>query len=330
MSKKSFSKRNNKEEKAVVPVTEKTADELANKDNDGVVVINMAPRSHRDRYANIRQNTEETSATLDDTTTSILSEEANVVVDDNTKYESVYTVSIDKLKEDINDVQTEFELMKMNYEVLSDKQKKLNDQFDNCVSVNDLSYYLNDIKKKIDIVDHAQSNGIGNLSHTISDEAYERKQSDELITKTTEALSENLRSVSEGFECYKGNHEIEHTEIKSKLSSLQGSIDRMDPELIFNSIGDNRNFTNRVREASKDCIDSLIRVTRMLEITFISIVLAFIFLMVKTSIPDTATVARLIFGFASDICMVFIAMESRYIFKYIGFAAKSLERIKRE
>lgn len=334
MSKKSFSKRQNKDTTPSVPVVEETADKLANKDNDGVVVINMAPRNHRDRYAKLREdsaeeNTEKT-VVLDNTNLYISAEEASATTIDTTQYKSIDIESkIDELDGDIKDVKLQYDATYASYEVLNDKYKKLEDRVEECATLNDLSYYLTDVKKKIDIVDNAQANGISGLSHDIISEAYERKESDDLLMKSVESLSENLRSVSEGFDCYKSTHELEHTEINSKFSSLQGSVDKID-DYIIRGVDDDRRSINRVREASKDCIDSLIRVTRMLEITFISIVLAFIFLMVKTSIPTSATVVRVVFGVMSDLCMVFIAMESRYVFKYIGFAAKSINKLKDE
>lgn len=337
MSKKIFSKRYNKDDnKKTTPEIEKNADELANEDADGVVVINMGPRNHRDRYANLRQNAETDTITInpsDSDNLAIPADKASTLTvnDDEYKPTDIWT-KVDGLNDEIEKVSMDVSALinsnEVSYKVLTDKYDSLAESIEKAALADSVSEKFDEVIGSINCLSETQKNELIKVSEKQVNADLDRKESEELIRKSIESLSENLRSTSEGFDYYKDSHDLKHTEIDSKLSSLQGSVDRMNPDSIYANIKDNRSFTEKVRETAKDCIDSLIRVTRMLEITFISIIAAFIFLMIKTSIPNTNIVAQAIFGVLSILCIVFIFVESKYAFKYIRFAAESMKKLE--
>ena len=124
---------------------------------------------------------------------------------------------------------------------------------------------------------------------------------------------------------YKSVHELVHSDLDSKIIKIYGFMDRIDPEPIEKAINKNASDLNAFSNYSNMAIDALIRITRMLGLSFIVLVIGFLAALLTDVIP--VIFGKIVTGALVICCMGFILFEAKYIMKYINLASSTLKKM---
>lgn len=350
MSKKKFSDRK-KEIEAVVekPVTvneEKTADKIADKDSDGVVVIDMGPRKRRDRYASLRpadsvvetpkeeeSKPEETTATTQEVDSTFIDSRVVNVTPITFDSESISSLHA-KTENEISELTTKVGNLELSIKDLLDTYNisyiSLSGLITGCNANTDkvkeelkeeMTKHINDICIYI-----AQSKQ--DVRNELKEEIRNRCQSEDLIRNSIESLSGKIVSTSEGFDDYKARHELVHSSIESFCDNIKDAINELDPKPVIEKVEHNQEVSSSIRTHTAVAIDFLIRITRMLGLSFIALVMGFI--LITAGLSVTGMAFKIVLDVLAGLCLAFVVYESTNINITIKAAKNALDDLIRD
>lgn len=319
MSKKKFNNRQRKEPEKVVADVSKTADALAAKDDNGIAVITM------NRRRNVDTSTEKDDPVakykITDTITSQTANDYTVLkVEDNygnriNDIESKVNSQDDNVKTVIEEVNNLANTVTQNHDELL--EHKLS--FEGVVSY--LNTYIENHNNRHEADSQEMDNRIGAVSNSIVSAVEEAHGKYQEIDDNMASIKQDITSASEGFDNYRGIHELEHAAMNKHFASIDGQMNLI--KSCQDSVREIEDTVDKSRIKDIRCFDMVIRTLTLLAIASVAIFPSI--LIVLLSVYISSTVAKIILNIISIFIFAFIIFEVDHALKLIK---KCKEEIK--
>lgn len=321
--KKNFQRKRNIEEVKVPVKTEieSTTDKETPVEGNGITIINMKPRSSRNRYSNTQE-----------ITTVIQNNELDK--NDDNIYDSRYTTTtkVDKQNESVLALSEQYDALQTDINTLNDNYDNPVGQYSNIVTAitatqNFIADTRTEFDNQVSSVCTSLENKIANTSNVIDSkimtESNERVNGDQLLQSSIESISNQIQSITEGLDDYKARREILDREVSYHFDTIDEKLDKNDTDHLATKVNNNQEISMSIQHHSILTMDFLIRTSRMLVISFVSLIFAMIAMLIVIMTPSLGLkIASGIFGV---ICATFVVYEAKYISNSIKKAKLSLD-----
>ena len=172
-------------------------------------------------------------------------------------------------------------------------------------------------------VDDKLSRRLNDNDSKIMTESNERIASDQLLQSSIESISNQILSITEGLDDYKSRRELLDREVSSHFDNIDGKLDKIDIDHLTTKVNHNQEISMSIQHHSILTMDFLIRTSRMMVISFVSLIFTMIAMLIVIMTPSLGLkIASGIFGI---ICAAFVVYEAKYIINSIKKAKLSLD-----
>ena len=325
---------------------ESNTDKETSVENNGITIINMKPRSSRDKHNDTQEASvvDENNEPEKDDTIDINSSIAVDAIDDYSIYDTVK--ASDKQSESILTLTNVYDTLQTDINALNDKYDNLTSQY-NTVNTdivttqnlvtdartefgNKISALYTSIDNRLvnissfyESVDYKLSRRLNDNESKIMTESNERVKGDQLLQSSIESISNQILSITEGLDDYKSRRELLDREVSSHFDNIDGKLDKIDIDHLTTKVNNNQEISMSIQHHSILTMDFLIRISRMMVISFVSLIFTMIAMLIVIMTPSLGLkIASGIFGI---ICAAFVVYEAKYIISSIKKAKLSLD-----
>ena len=332
-------KRNSQHKRNTEEVTMSTKTEIeSNRDketpveNNGITIINMKPRSSRDKHNDTQEVSvvDENNEPEKDDTIDINSSIAVDAIDGYSIYDTVK--ASDKQSESILTLTNVYDTLQTDINALNDKYDNLTSQYntvntDIVTTQNLVTDARTEFGNKISALCTTLENKITKTSNDndskIMTESNERVNGDQLLQSSIESISNQILSITEGLDDYKSRRELLDREVSSHFDNIDRKLDKIDIDHLTTKVNHNQEISMSIQHHSILTMDFLIRTSRMMVISFVSLIFTMIAMLIVIMTPSLGLkIASGIFGI---ICAAFVVYEAKYIINSIKKAKLSLD-----
>lgn len=301
-------------------------------ENNGITIINMKPRSSRDKHNDTQEASvvDENNEPEKDATIDINSSIAVDAIDDYSSYH--IAGAFDKQNESISALTNHYDELQKNIDTLNANHDNLANQYNNTVTaITATQNYIADTKTEFDNMISALCTTLENkITKTSNDndskimtESNERVNGDQLLQSSIESISNQILSITEGLDDYKSRRELLDSEVSSHFTNIDRKLDKIDIDHLTTKVNNNQEISKSIQHHSILTMDFLIRTSRMMVISFVSLIFAMIAMLIVIMTPSLGLkIASGIFGI---ICAAFVVYEAKYIISSIKKAKLSLD-----
>lgn len=323
MSKKKFNNRQHKEPEKVVVDVSKTADALAVKDDNGIAVITMNRRRNVDTSTEKGvpvENHEITDATALQTTNDYTSKVEYSYGNRINDIESKVNSQGENIKTVIEEVNNLADTVTQNHDELSEHKVS----FENAVSY--FNTYIENHNNRHEADSQEMDNRIGIVSNSIVSAVEEAHEKYQEIDDAMTSIKQDITSASEGFDNYKGIHELEHAAMKKHFASIDGQMDHI--KSCQDSVREIEDTVDKSRIKDIRCFDMLIRTITLLAIACIAVFPAI--LIVLLSRDASSAVVKIILNIISISIFTFIIFEVDHALKLIKKCKEEIKNLNKD
>lgn len=332
-------KRNSQHKRNTEEVTMSTKTEIESNtdketpvENNGITIINMKPRSSRDKHNDTQEASvvDENNEPEKDDTIDINSSIAVDAIDDYSSYH--IAGAFDKQNESISALTNHYDELQKNIDTLNANHDNLANQYNNTVTaITATQNYIADTKTEFDNMISALCTTLENkitktsndIDSKIMTESNERVNGDQLLQSSIESISNQILSITEGLDDYKSRRELLDREVSSHFDNIDRKLDKIDIGHLTAKVNNNQEISTSIQHHSILTMDFLIRTSRMMVISFVSLIFAMIAMLIVIMTPSLGLkIASGIFGI---ICAAFVVYEAKYIINSIKKAKLSLD-----
>ena len=339
MAKKKNSQRKRNIEEAVVPIkteTESITEKETPAESNGITIINMKPRSNRDRYNNtqevavVDESNELEKVDTSDTGSNVALDEAIDITADYSNYTAIK--KLDRQNESILSLTNTYATLQTDINSLNGKYGNLTNQYNNIAAVtlstqNLIADTRTEFDNQISTFYASVNDGLKRISSDndskIMSESADRVAADQLLQSSIESVSNQILSITEGLEDYKARRGNLDTEISSHFDNIDRKLDKIDIDPLVTKINSNQEISMAIQHHSILTMDFLIRTSRMLVISFVSLIFAMIAMLIVIMTPLIGL--KITFGIFGIIFAAFVVYEAKYIGISIKKAKASLD-----
>ena len=339
MAKKRNSQRKRNIEEAVVPTkteTESITEKETPAESNGITIINMKPRSSRDRYNNtqevavVDESNKLEKVDTSDTGSNVALDEAVDITADYSNYTAIK--KLDKQNESILSLTNAYATLQADINVLNDKYDNLTSQYNTIdtaivTTQNLIADTRREFVNQISVFYTSVDTGLKKISSDndskIMAESADRIAADQLLQSSIESVSNQILSITEGLEDYKARRGNLDTEISSHFDNIDRKLDKIDIDPLITKINSNQEISMAIQHHSILTMDFLIRTSRMLVISFVSLIFAMIAMLIVIMTPLIGL--KITFGIFGIIFAAFVVYEAKYIGISIKKAKASLD-----
>lgn len=339
MAKKRNSQHKRNIEEVVVPTkteTESITEKETPAESSGITIINMKPRSSRDRYNNIQEtSTVDESNELEKVDTSDTG--SNVAPDEAvniTTYYSNYAAikKLDEQNDSILSLTNAYATLQTDINTLNAGYDHLISQYNNIATVTLSTQNLiadtrtefdNQISTLYTSVDTRLKRISSDNDSKIMSESSDRVVGERLLQSSIESISNQILSITEGLEDYKARRGNLDTEVSFHFDNIDRRLDKIDIDPLVTKINSNQEISMAIQHHSILTMDFLIRTSRMLVISFVSLIFAMIAMLIVIMTPLIGL--KITFGIFGIIFAAFVVYEAKYIGISIKKAKASLD-----
>ena len=335
MAKKRNSQHKRNIEEVTIPTKteiESTTDKETPVENNGITIINMKPRSNRDKHNDTQEasavdenNEPEKDATIDIN--------SSIAVDATNGY-SIYdiTKSFDKQNESISALTNHYDELQTDIGALNANHNNLASQYKNIVdTIMATQNFIADTRTEFDSrvsslcasLESTLTRASNEIYSKIATESNDRATDDQLLQSSIESISNQIQSITEGLDDYKARRGILDREVSYHFDNIDEKLDKIDIDHLTTKVNNNQEISMSIQHHSILTMDFLIRTSRMMVISFVSLIFAMIAMLIVIMTPSLGLkIASGIFGI---ICAAFVVYEAKYIGNSIKKAKLSLD-----
>ena len=307
-------------------------------ENDGITIINMKPRSARDRYNNtqevssVDENNESGKVDTSDIDSSITVD----VTDDYPSYVNPIK-ELDNQNESILTLSNIYDTLQTDIITLNDKYDNLTNQYNTVnTAIVTMQNHVADVRTEFDnqISSYYASieNELARVSNDnnskIEKEHGERVTTDELLQSSIESISSQIQSITEGLDDYKARRGLVDSEVSYHFDNIDRKLDKIDVDHLTTKINNNQEISMAIQHHSILTMDFLIRISRMMVISFVSLIFAMIAMLTMIMVPSLGL--KIVSGIFGIICAAFVVYETKYIGNSIKKAKLSLDNLMKD
>ena len=323
MSKKKFNNRQHKEPEKVVADVSKTADALAVKDDNGIAVITMNRRRNVDTSTEKDVHVEKheitnamTLHTINDYTLKAKDTYGNRINDIESKVNS----QGDNIKTVIEEVNNLADTVTQNHDELSEHKVS----FENAVSY--FNTYIENHNNRHEADSQEMDNRIGIVSNSIVSAVEEAHGKYQEIDDDMASIKQDITSALEGFDNYKGIHELEHADMKKHFASIDGQMGHI--KSCQDSVREIEDTVYKSGIKDIRCFDMIIRTITLLAIACIAVFPAV--LIVLLSRDASGAVVKIILNIISISIFTFIIFEVDHALKLIKKCKEEIKNLNKD
>lgn len=325
MAKKRNSQHKRNTEEVTMPTKteiESTTDKETPVENNGITIINMKPRSSKNRYS-----------TTQEITTIVENNELDK--NDDNIYDLRYATAtkVDRQNESILALSEQYDALQTDINTLNNNYGNLVDQYSdmNSAVVNTRTLIKDTITEFNDqlYAHHASIVELLNDNNSkIEDEQNDRVRADKLLQSSIESISTDIRSAAEGFEDYKAHHGLIDSEVSSHLDDIDKALNEINIDSLTTKVNNNQEISMSIQHHSILTMDFLIRTSRMMVISFVSLIFAMVAMLIVIMTPSLGL--KITSGIFGVICAAFVVYEAKYIIISIKKAKLSLDDLMKD
>lgn len=337
-------KRNSQHKRNTEEVTMSTKTEIESNtdketpvENNGVTIINMKPRSSRDKHNDTQEasvvdenNEPEKDATIDIN--------SSIAVDATDDYSSYHIAgAFDKQNESISALTNHYDELQTDIDTLNTNHDNLAKQYKNIVTtIMTTQNFIADTRTEFDnqvssvcaSIESTLTRVSNEINSKIATESNDRVNDDRLLQSSIESISNQIQSITEGLDDYKARREILDREVSYHFDNIDGKLDKIDIDHLTTKVNNNQEISMSIQHHSILTMDFLIRTSRMMVISFVSLIFAMIAMLIVIMTPSLGLkIASGIFGI---ICAAFVVYEAKYIGNSIKKAKLSLDDLMKD
>ena len=324
MAKKRNSQHKRNTEEVTMPAKteiESATEKETSEEGNGITIINMKPRSSRNRYSNTQE-----------ITTVVQNNELDK--NDDNIYDSRYATAtkVDKQNESILSLSEQYDALQTDIDALNANHNNLANQYKNIVTaITATQNFIADTRTEFDnqvssvcaSLESTLTRVSNEIDSKIATESKERTNDYRLLQSSIESISNQIQSITEGFDDYKARRGTLDSEVSSHFTDIDEKLDKIDIDHLTTKVNDNQEISMSIQHHSILTMDFLIRTSRMMVISFVSLIFAMIAMLVVIMTPSLGLkIASGIFGI---VCAAFVVYEAKYIINSIKKAKLSLD-----
>ena len=324
MAKKRNSQHKRNTEEVTMPAKteiESTTDKETPVEDNGITIINMKPRSSRNKHNDTQE-----------ITTVVQNNELDK--NDDNIYDSRYATAtkVDKQNESILSLSEQYDALQTDIDALNANHNNLANQYKNIVTaITATQNFIADTRTEFDnqvssvcaSLESSLARTLNEIDSKITTESNDRANDDRLLQSSIESISNQIQSITEGFDDYKARRRILDSEVSSHFTNIDEKLDKIDIDHLTTKVNNNQEISMSIQHHSILTMDFLIRTSRMMVISFVSLIFAMIAMLIVIMTPSLGLkIASGIFGI---ICAAFVVYEAKYIGNSIKKAKLSLD-----